>query len=38
VTKDKIKRTLENDCNSFSDDKFGHFKSVFDLILEVKSK
>lgn len=38
VTKDKVKKSLENDCISFSDDNFKHFKGVFDLILEIKTK
>lgn len=38
VTKDKVKRHLENDCIDFADEDFKHFKSVFDLILEIKSK
>lgn len=38
VTKDNFKRSLERDCNSFDDKEFKHFKSVFDLILEIKTK
>lgn len=37
VTKDKFKRSLENDCDGFADKEFKHFKSVFDLILEIKN-
>lgn len=37
VTKDKVKRALENDCNGFHDYEFRHFKSIFDLILEIKT-
>jgi predicted ATP-dependent endonuclease of OLD family len=40
VTKDKFKRALEKDCGEdrFADNEFKHFKLVFDLILEIKTK
>lgn len=38
VTKNQVKRLLEQDCNAFPDFEFKHFKSVFDLILEIKTK
>lgn len=37
VTKDKVKKNLENDCVDFDDKSFRHFKCVFDLILEIKT-
>lgn len=37
VTKANVKRALERDCNSFADSEFKHFKTVFDLILEIKA-
>ncbi|MEZ2414824.1 ATP-dependent endonuclease [Muriicola sp. E247] len=38
VTKRQVKRHLEKDCNEFPDTEFRHFKKVFDLILEIKTK
>ena len=38
VTKDKVKRQLVDDCITFPADEFKHFKEVFDLILEIKTK
>ncbi|WP_185210839.1 ATP-dependent nuclease [Sphingobacterium mizutaii] len=38
VTKDKFKRALERDCQTFPDKEFKYFKMVFDLILEIKTK
>jgi ABC-type cobalamin/Fe3+-siderophores transport system ATPase subunit len=38
VTKDNVKRALDKDCNTFPDNEFKHFKSVFDLILEIKTE
>lgn len=38
VTKDNVKRALDRDCNAFHDNEFKHFKSVFDLILEIKAQ
>ncbi len=38
VTKNQVKRLLEQDCNGFPDHEFKHFKNVFDLILEIKTK
>jgi len=38
VTKNQVKRLLEKDCNRFPDHEFRHFKNVFDLILEIKTK
>ena len=39
VRKETVKDALKKDCNSkFADKDFKHFKSVFDLILEIKTK
>lgn len=38
VTKDNVKRALDRDCNTFHDNEFRHFKMVFDLILEIKTR
>lgn len=38
VTKNQVKKSLEQDCNGFTDSEFRHFKNLFDLILEVKTK
>jgi predicted ATP-dependent endonuclease of OLD family len=38
VTKDNVKRALDRDCNTFHSNEFRHFKMVFDLILEIKTK
>lgn len=38
VTKDNVKRALDRDCNTFHENEFRHFKMVFDLILEIKTK
>jgi predicted ATP-dependent endonuclease of OLD family len=38
VTKDNVKRALNRDCTTFPDNEFKHFRSVFDLILEIKTK
>lgn len=38
VTKNQVKKSLELECNGFPDYEFKHFKKVFDLILEIKSK
>lgn len=38
VTKDNVKRALDRDCNTFQDNEFKHFKTVFDLILEIKTR
>jgi len=37
VTKDKFKKSLDQDCRSFPDKEFKFFKGVFDLILEIKA-
>lgn len=40
ITKEKFKKALEQDCgdNKFLDSEFKHFKLVFDLIIEIKTK
>jgi len=38
VTKNQVKKSLELECDGFPNTEFRHFKKVFDLILEIKTK
>jgi predicted ATP-dependent endonuclease of OLD family len=38
VKKDAVKKSLEKDCNAFSDKEFKYFTTVFDLIIEIKNE
>lgn len=38
VSKKDFKTSVEKDCDGFKDEDFKHFKKVFDLIIEIKTK